>query len=557
MSKRWCLVVVVAAAAAGVHFDHGFRLKYEGNDDAGLARRSRRRCFTAQEVKSKRRQVSEFCAPAFLIIGFGRCGTTSLSKYLEKHPQMSFGTRKEHFYFYRPEFCDLQHGPNGRESCSLEAYASQFPVVNGANVTFDATPMLGGDMGVPASDLTMRWLREKLPGLKLVVLVKSPADRFLSNPLATKKITRLQDSLLTGENAMPQKLKQLLADNCYVDKLEKWQAHFALSRFFLIRSEDLRMPELRQSILDSLHEFLGVAPFRYAEEDLEVLEHVHNNSLHPRARAVVNCLPKLRRCQERLQNTIRSNEDVVPWCQEATKLASADVVLRSSTPPVPQPTLAPPSPSVPFLIVGDAAVSVAPLFSKELDIRCLLPSCAGYHSNASAYKERMPHLKFIIALTSPANRLASDLLMSSSSSSQEHPAKGPFRRRMRRLLQACGVDRLRSWLDAFPIDRFFLLRSTGQPQLDEALSFLGTPRKVRSPTYNVSSGIGFAVDCHPRFVACEKKFDLLLRESERFPRLRWCQNARESARTLPITRKNPRSRKKKNNVARTRDRFTT
>ena len=47
-----------------------------------------------------------------MIIGFGRCGTTSLAKYLSAHPRISFGTRKEHFYFYRPEFCDLQHGPN-------------------------------------------------------------------------------------------------------------------------------------------------------------------------------------------------------------------------------------------------------------------------------------------------------------------------------------------------------------------------------------------------------------------------------------------------------------
>lgn len=58
--------------------------------------------------------------------------------------------------------------------------------------TFDATPMLGGDMGTVASERTMAWLATRLPDLKFLVLLKSPADRFMSNPLAAKKLERFR-----------------------------------------------------------------------------------------------------------------------------------------------------------------------------------------------------------------------------------------------------------------------------------------------------------------------------------------------------------------------------
>ena len=191
----------------------------------------------------RRLRALRYCAPSFLIIGFGRCGTTSLARYLRSHPRLSFGTRKEHHYFTRPEHCDLQHGPNTSPRCHVKAYAKQFPIYKDnpqKDVTFDATPLLGGDMGVPASDRTIAWLRSRLPELKLVVLVKSPADRFMSNPGSAAKLARFQASLRRGDNTMPTKLQELLQENCYVDKLERWLAFFPADRFLLIKSEDLR-----------------------------------------------------------------------------------------------------------------------------------------------------------------------------------------------------------------------------------------------------------------------------------------------------------------------------
>ena len=84
------------------------------------------RCYAPRERDGG--HFLKFCAPSFLIIGFGRCGTTSLAKYLSSHPRISFGQRKEHFNFYRDQFCDLQHGPNNGTGCSVEARVLERPL---------------------------------------------------------------------------------------------------------------------------------------------------------------------------------------------------------------------------------------------------------------------------------------------------------------------------------------------------------------------------------------------------------------------------------------------
>ena len=115
-------------------------------------------------------------------------------------------------------------------------------------------------MGAPANERTIAWYRSRLPSLKLVVLVKSPADRLMSNPNSAAKLQRFQASLRRGDTAMPAKLQELVKDNCYVDKLEPWLAFFPADRVLLIKSEDLRDEARRPLVLNEVTEFLGAGP---------------------------------------------------------------------------------------------------------------------------------------------------------------------------------------------------------------------------------------------------------------------------------------------------------
>lgn len=570
------LVIILLRCVAGRSFDHGFRLRGDGG---GEKYAFGDRCFAPKKAPER---VIRYCAPSFLIIGFGRCGTTSLSKYLAHHPRLSFGTRKEHFYFYRPEFCDLQHGENDREACRLEQYASQFPVVRSAprkNVTFDATPMLGGDMGVPASERTMGWLRSNLPHLKLVVLVKSPADRFMSNPLATAKITRLQESLLTGENVMPQKLKQLLMDNCYVEKLEAWLGHFPPDRFLLVRSEDLRGPlSRRQSILDDVHRFLGVEPFRYDAEHLDQLENFHrasNVTLLPAARAVINCLPRLKACEQRLEDAVDFPTSVFDWCRDAQEQVDALPRLRSSRPPIAKPTMPPVvrcfgghcAPS--FLLLSLAGRSSGDLASalsnhpalttsrhdvfyfsdacdlqRQPDLACRLEDyAAGFDGrltfdatfDATAppvidwYQRHLPDLRFVVVAKSPAERFASNPSVTPSVVArvqrivEQRNGRLPMKVELAVHKASCYVDKLQPWLDKFHSSRFlFVDAGRRQSAFDEIHDFLGLPPHVYPDTVGgntsaVPPSVRAAIDCHPTLRHCQARLNQALQSN-----ILWC-----------------------------------
>ncbi|KAJ8614062.1 hypothetical protein CTAYLR_005827 [Chrysophaeum taylorii] len=571
----------------------GFRLRStsesEESEEGGRAAWSAR-CFAPGRVPIRRppRGVLGYCAPSFLIIGFGRCGTTSLSKYLEKHPRITFGTRKEHFYFYRPEFCDLQHGPNERASCDLEAYASQFPVrVPGKNFTFDATPMLGGDMGVPASERTMSWLRTRLPRLKLVVLVKSPADRFMSNPLATAKITRLQESLKSGENQMPHKLNQLLMDNCYVDKLNAWLRFFPSTRFYLIRSEDLRGPlPQRQRILDHLHDFLGVEPHAYAPDDLMVEENVRratNLSLLPVARAVINCLPRLRNCEARLEKAVDAEDTVFGWCDAAR--VSEMPVLRSSRPPVPKPATTPaPEPAIttPPLVLLTRLLRLptttttttggASCANSPCDFRVLgagpLADLLARHPDLRRTNGRLeldddvtavsPPERVVVVLAPPSTQLLLGGLASPLELARLEAAvkRGGRPRRFRAALRStCLVDRIAPWWrDGGAADRVIFVRGDAMVRDPaRALDALHAALRLRAHTYGphdlsgirgnltsvFSPEVREAIDCYPSNLACELRLGSALDP----PRaLAWCD---EAARLAPKKRGKTTKKKKK------------
>jgi len=550
----WPLAAGTSSVLKQEFYDHGFRLKPDRGVVSGERGPAKERCFTSDALRARLgddspkalRRFREFCAPAFLIIGFGRCGTTSLAKYLSAHPRLSFGTRKEHFYFFRPEMCDLQHGPNAATQCDLAAYASQFPVGEGRsatrlrrdddddddaqekrkkNVTFDATPMLGGDMGATASQWTLGWLRSNLPALKFVVLVKSPADRFLSNPLATGKVKRLQDTFLaSGTKAvMPTKLKQLLMDNCYVDRLRAWLAFFPSSRFFLVRSEDFRNDERKQPILDSIHHFLDVEPFQYSRETLEFVgneRRATNVTLDPNVRAIINCLPELLRCEARLEDMMLTDTKIFHWCQTArsqdgVRLDSVELV--ASRPPARAATPKPPprflrfssqgsqkkrpdrcseqrggetwcapssflvfSPtSPPGLDAVDAALEAHPALSRAArececdDLREAFPTTKEGDTFFEAvslttapppdwYSSKLPRLRFVVVVTNPADRLIAEYPRVFTREKLDRIRLGlvALPPRIRSTFK-CDVDRVEPWLVRFDPGRFALVKADG------------------------------------------------------------------------------------------------
>lgn len=130
---------------------------------------------------------------------------------------------------------------------------------------------------------------------------------------------------------MPPKLRQVLMDNCYADKLEAWLPFFSADRFLLLRSSDLLADATRRRLLDEVHGFLGVGGHAYAAADLAELSHARrasNSTVSPRLRTTINCLPALLACEGRLEALLGGPR--LGWCADARSDHRGDA--RPTTP---------------------------------------------------------------------------------------------------------------------------------------------------------------------------------------------------------------------------------
>ena len=198
------------------------------------------------------RMQTGFCRalPDFLIIGAQRSGTSSLYNYLIQHPAVLPALRKEVHYFddgyahglgwYRAHF----------------ATTMQRAVVQrreGAARVFEASPYYILHPHAP------RRIREVLPDVRLIALLRNPVDRAESH--YHHEVRRGRETL-SFEEAIEQEPKRLegeldrmIADETYVsfnhrrfsyvtrglyvEQLPAWRELFPPDQLLILRSEDL------------------------------------------------------------------------------------------------------------------------------------------------------------------------------------------------------------------------------------------------------------------------------------------------------------------------------
>ena len=104
--------------------------------------------------------------PTFLVIGAMKCGTTSLHRYLALHPEIGVPADKEPHFFSKPEV----------HARGLDWYARQFPgglpCRGEASVTYAKCHLYPG---------TAERIRDALPGVRLIYLVRDPVERAISH----------------------------------------------------------------------------------------------------------------------------------------------------------------------------------------------------------------------------------------------------------------------------------------------------------------------------------------------------------------------------------------
>ena len=203
--------------------------------------------------------------PSFLIIGFGKCGTTYLYERLQQHPNIYPSLRKEVNYFIF------------RYDESVDWYRAHFASAcghsgNGLVVTGEASPGYVLNPGAP------RRIAELLPEVKLVVLVRDPVERAYSQyqhqrRLGVEDLPTFEAALDAEADRLRGKKERLLSDpdyreeyswytrsyrtqGIYADYLEPWLELYRRDQLLIIPSGTLYRDA--SSTLQAITSFLGL-----------------------------------------------------------------------------------------------------------------------------------------------------------------------------------------------------------------------------------------------------------------------------------------------------------
>ena len=179
--------------------------------------------------------------PNLIIIGAMKCGTTSLHRYLGRHPEISMSRVKELNFF-----ADDGNWRRGREW-----YASHFrtdrPICGEASPAYTDYPVRPEPPGRIA---------EVVPDAHLIYLVRDPVERMISHWIHA--VSSDTEDRPVGEALTAPGRNRYVDRTRYWTQLERYLEHFPRERILVVQTE--RLAGERRTVLREVFRFLGVDP---------------------------------------------------------------------------------------------------------------------------------------------------------------------------------------------------------------------------------------------------------------------------------------------------------
>jgi hypothetical protein len=206
--------------------------------------------------------------PTFIIGGERRCGTTSLYRWIQQHPEVYLYPKEDMDYFVESEIAGTREWRNGEvdgeqweRTHSAEDYARLFE----GGIGFRA-------IGQKDADLlfwrpTHSRLARYLPDGRFIFILRNPVQRAWShywNEVAKGRESLSFDEALAAEkersrsNAYARNHLSYLARGFYEESLESFFGHIEPARVLIITLEQSR--SLPGETLAEIYRFLGVDP---------------------------------------------------------------------------------------------------------------------------------------------------------------------------------------------------------------------------------------------------------------------------------------------------------
>lgn len=179
--------------------------------------------------------------PNLVLIGAQKCGTTSLHRYLDLHPEISMSRPKElNFFLHSPPFGNWPRG--------LEWYARHF----------DATAPVRGESSVnytnlPRSARAAERMHGVIPGAKLIYMVRDPIERTVSHYLHARGLGYESRQITEALRDLD---SEFVGRSRYHMQLAEFLRYYPPSSVLVAAQEDLL--HRRAETLRRIFAFLGV-----------------------------------------------------------------------------------------------------------------------------------------------------------------------------------------------------------------------------------------------------------------------------------------------------------
>ncbi len=160
--------------------------------------------------------------PDFLIIGAAKSGTTSLYKYLSRHPQVYLSAIKE------PQFFAV----DSQYERGIEWYSSLFNDARPDQICGEASTDY---TKLPLYSKTADRIARHLPNVKMIYIIRHPVERAYSHYVHLERGKKIE---LTFEDYIQQN-SVCLDTSCYIRQINRYLKIFPKESFLFLLMEDL------------------------------------------------------------------------------------------------------------------------------------------------------------------------------------------------------------------------------------------------------------------------------------------------------------------------------